>query len=141
MSLEQCKAVSSLYESVAGFLPNITLMRTFCVADTTEKAVEAALPSIDHFVKSMKAASSFKKSPYFDADRYAALIKERYEFFDGAKFFDSGIIGDATTCKGQLKLIKERLPNVSIALKPVGTDKQNNKQMLRIFNEKIRLNS
>lgn len=138
LGLDECAAMSEIYEKTAGYKPKITLMRTFCVADTTEEAVEIARPSIDHFVRSMQAASSYKKSPVFDEARYAELIKERYEFFNGGKFFDAGIIGDAEACKRHIEYIKMRCPNADIALKPVATTLEQNKQMLRIFNEKIR---
>ena len=138
MSVEDCVKVSQIYENTIGYKPYIVLMRTLCVEESIQKAIELARPSIDHFVKSMKAASSYKKSPIFDEQRYEGLIKERYEFFDGAKFFDSGIIGDAATCIERVRELQERCPNASIALKPVATTLAQNKQMLRIFNEKIR---
>ena len=138
VSVEECIHISRLYESIAGKLPKMTVMRTFCVADTTEKAIEIAKPSLDHFVKSMRSASSYKKSPVFDENRYKQLIKERFEFFDGGKFFDAGIIGDTNKCLEQIALIRRQCPHVSIALKPVGTEFEQNKRMLEIFNEKIR---
>jgi alkanesulfonate monooxygenase SsuD/methylene tetrahydromethanopterin reductase-like flavin-dependent oxidoreductase (luciferase family) len=138
LGLDECLQMSEIYEKTCGKKPKIVLMRTFCVADTVEEAVEIARPSIDHFVRSMQAASSYKKSPVFDEARYAELIKERYEFFNGAKFFDAGIIGDVEACKKQIEHIKMRCPEALIALKPVATTLEQNKQMLRIFNEKIR---
>ncbi len=138
LSLDECKQMCEIYEKTAGYAPKITIMRTFCVADTLTDAVFLARPSIDHFVKSMRAASSYKKSPIFDEQRYAKLIEERYEFFDGGKFFDAGIIGDVDACIGHIKHIKEICPSADIALKPVGIDIETNKTMLRIFNEKIR---
>ncbi|MGE4399513.1 MAG: LLM class flavin-dependent oxidoreductase [Campylobacterales bacterium] len=138
LGLDECVAMSEIYEKEAGYKPQITVMRTFCVAGTTEEAVNAARPAIDHFVKSMRAASSYKKSPIFDEKRYTQLVRERYEFFDGGKFFDAGIIGDEDTCKRHIEYIKMKCPNATIALKPVGTTLRQNKQMLRIFNEKIR---
>ncbi len=138
LGLDECVAMSEIYEKEAGYKPQITLMRTFCVAGTTEEAVNAAKPAIDHFVKSMRAASSYKKSPIFDEKRYTQLVIERYEFFDGGKFFDAGIIGDEDACKRHIEYIKLKCPNATIALKPVGITLKENKQMLRIFNEKIR---
>lgn len=138
LSIDECIAMSEIYEKEAGYKPQITIMRTFCVAGTTEEAVNAARPAIDHFVKSMRAASSYKKSPIFDEKRYTQLVRERYEFFDGGKFFDAGIIGDEDACKRHIEYIKMKCPNATIALKPVGTTLRENKQMLRIFNEKIR---
>ena len=138
LSVDECIKISRLYESVAKKAPEITIMRTFCVAETNEEAVKIAKPSLDHFVKSMRSASSYKKSPIFSEERYRKLIDERYEFFDGGKFFDAGIIGDANQCLRQISLIKQNCPRVSIALKPVGTEFKQNKRMLEIFNEKIR---
>lgn len=138
LGINECITISDIYEKEAGYKPQITIMRTFCVADTTKEAINMARPAIDHFVKSMKAASSYKKSPIFDEKRYAELIRERYEFFDGEKFLDVGIIGDKKTCKKHINYIKTRCPNVSIAIKPVGTTLEQNRLMLRIFNEKIR---
>lgn len=138
LSIDECIAMSEIYEKEVGHKPQITIMRTFCVAGTTEEAVNLARPAIDHFVKSMRAASSYKKSPIFDEKRYTQLVRERYEFFDGGKFFDAGIIGDEDACKRHIDYIKLKCPNATIALKPVGTTLEQNKQMLRIFNEKIR---
>ncbi|HOI82899.1 MAG TPA: LLM class flavin-dependent oxidoreductase [Campylobacterales bacterium] len=138
LGLEECIAMSEIYEKEAGYKPHFTIMRTFCVADTTEEAVSLGRPAIDHFVKSMRAASSYKKSPIFDEKRYTQLVRERYEFFDGGKFFDAGIIGDEDACKRHIDYIKMKCPGAAIALKPVGTTLAQNKQMLRIFNEKIR---
>ncbi len=138
LGLEECIAMSEIYEKEAGYKPRFTIMRTFCVADTTEEAASLARPAIDHFVKSMRAASSYKKSPIFDEKRYTQLVRERYEFFDGGKFFDAGIIGDEDACKRHIDYIKMKCPGAAIALKPVGTTLAQNKQMLRIFNEKIR---
>lgn len=138
LGLDECKQMCEIYEKTAGYVPKITIMRTFCVADSTEDAVSMAKPAIDHFVKSMRAASSYKKSPIFDEQRYTKLTEERYEFFDGGKFFDAGIIGDISACIKHIKAIQEACPNADIALKPVATDINTNKIMLRIFNEKIR---
>jgi alkanesulfonate monooxygenase SsuD/methylene tetrahydromethanopterin reductase-like flavin-dependent oxidoreductase (luciferase family) len=137
-SLEDCEKMSDYYKSIARCTPKIVLMRTFCVADTDEKATAMARPAIDHFVKSMKSASSFSKSPTYDRQKYAALVNERATFFDGSQFFDCGIIGNAATCIEQIQGIKNTLPNVTIALKPVGASYEENSQMLRILNEQIR---
>ena len=139
LSIDDCKNMSRLYEIVLGVKPKMVLMRTFAVANSDEEALHLAQPSIDHFIKSMKSASSFNKSPTFDKQKYASLVKERETFFDGEKFLNCGIIGSAFTCIEQIKQILSELgDNVTIALKPVGTDYETNSKMLRIFNEQIR---
>lgn len=138
LSLDECEKMSDYYESIAKEAPKIILMRTFCVGDTDEKAIKQARPAIDHFVKSMKSASSFAKSPVYDEKKYASLIGEREIFFDGSKFLECGIIGSATTCIKQIEQIKKRFENITIALKPTGTSFKTNKIFLRRFNEQIR---
>ncbi|MDD3343060.1 MAG: LLM class flavin-dependent oxidoreductase [Sulfurospirillaceae bacterium] len=138
VSLEECERVSDRYESVAGFKPQIILLRTFYVAQSNEIAYAKARPAIDHFAKSMRAASSFNKSPHFDKHKYKKLIAERDHFFDGQKFFECGIIGDAKACIEKIMEIETRLSNVSITLKPLGVDLFENIALLRLFNETVR---
>lgn len=138
VSLDECERVSQLYESIAGFKPQIVLLRTFYVAQSSEIAYEKARPAADHFAKSMRAASSFNKSPHFDKSKYATLITERNHFFDGQKFIDCGIIGDVQACIDTIDEIARRLRHVSVALKPLGVDLLENVGLLRAFNEKIR---
>jgi len=138
VDLDECTRVSQAYEAIAGFKPQIVLLRTFYVAKSDEEAAYKARPAIDHFAKSMRAASSFHKSPHFDQSRYKQLIAERSTFFDGQKFFDCGIIGDAKTCIAKIKAIQACLENVTITLKPLGVDLFENITLLRTFNEAVR---
>lgn len=138
ISLEECERVSQYYISVAGYTPHIILLRTFLAAHSTQEAQEKAKPAIDHFAKSMRAASSFNKSPCFDKERYAKLIKERDTFFDGQKFFDNGIIGDIQECIDKLLLIKRRLLNVHVVFKFLGTNVAENKALMDFFQQHIR---
>lgn len=138
VDLDECVRVSERYEAVAGIKPEIVLLRTFYVAPSMEEAVYKARPAIDHFAKSMRAASSFHKSPHFNQNQYKKLIAERSTFFDGQKFFDCGIIGDIPTCIEKIQTIHAKVPNVTIALKLLGIDLLENVTLLRTFNEKIR---
>jgi alkanesulfonate monooxygenase SsuD/methylene tetrahydromethanopterin reductase-like flavin-dependent oxidoreductase (luciferase family) len=138
VDLDECERVSLAYEAIAGFKPQIVLLRTFYVAPSNEEAAYKARPAIDHFAKSMRAASSFHKSPHFNKAHYEKLIAERSVFFDGQKFFDCGIIGDAKTCIEKIKAIQARLAHVTITLKPLGVDLLENVSLLRTFNEKVR---
>lgn len=138
VDLDECVRVSQAYEAIAGFAPNIVLLRTFYVAPSIEEAENKARPAIDHFAKSMRAASSFNKSPHFNRSQYEKLIAERNTFFDGQKFFDCGIIGDAQACIEKIKAIQAKLAHVTITLKPLGVDLLENVTLLRTFNEKVR---
>lgn len=138
VDLDECVRVSQAYEAIAGFAPHIVLLRTFYVASSIEEAAYKARPAIDHFAKSMRAASSFNKSPHFNRSQYEKLIAERNTFFDGQKFFDCGIIGDAQACIEKIKAIQTKLAHVTITLKPLGVDLLENVALLRTFNEKVR---
>jgi len=138
VDVEECVRVSTLYESVAGFKPEIVLLRTFYVSECHASACVKARPMIEHFAKSMRAASAFNKSPCFNRRHYEALITERNTFFDGQKFFECGIIGDAQACIEKINAIQEALCNVTIALKPLGADLFENVDLLRKFNETVR---
>lgn len=138
VDLDECERVSHAYEAIAGVKPQIVLLRTFYVAKSNDEAYVKARPAIDHFAKSMRAASSFHKSPHFDKSKYEQLIAERNTFFDGQKFFDCGIIGDEKTCIDKIKEIEKRLCNVTITLKLLGVDLLENRALLDVFNEKIR---
>jgi alkanesulfonate monooxygenase SsuD/methylene tetrahydromethanopterin reductase-like flavin-dependent oxidoreductase (luciferase family) len=138
VSIDEAKEIGRIYEKTAGYKPQIVLMRTFCVADSYDEAYSISRPSIDHFVKSMRAASSYEMAPIWDRERYKELVKERVAFFDGEKFFREGIIGTVDECIEKIRTIQKELPNVTIALKPTASYFETNKEMLRIFNEKIR---
>ncbi len=137
-TIEECKEAQELYRSIAGFDPKIVLMRVFCIADSHEDAYRIARPSIDHFVKSMRAASSEVPPPKWNREKYDAIISERETFFDGQKFFDNAILGAPPECIQTIKTIKKELPNVHLALKPSSNDFNQNYDMLIEFNARIR---
>jgi len=138
IDLDECERVMMYYRDIAGVLPNIVLLRTFLIADDAKHAQLLARPLIDHFAKSMRAASSFQKAPIFNKEKYTALVNERATFFDGEKIFQNGIIGDAKLCIEQILTIKKRFANVSVALKPLGIDLFESVKQLKQFNEKVR---
>ena len=137
-SLAECIEAKNLYHSIANKDPEIVLMRIFCIATTYEEAYAIARPSVDHFVKSMKAASAQIPQPKFDRSHYDAIIKERENFFDGEKFFTHGIIGTSHQCITTIKTIQKELPAVHLVLKPSSSDVGENRLMLALFNARIR---
>jgi len=137
-SLEECIEVQKLYFSIAGVNPEMVLMRVFCLADTYEEAYRISRPSIDHFIKCMRAASSDIPPPQFNREHYDAILKEREAFFNGQNFFDNGIIGTAKQCIATIKTIQKEIPNIHIVLKPSSPDHGQNRTMLCEFNTKIR---
>jgi len=137
-TIEECKAAQELYHSIAGMDPEIVLMRVFGVADSFDDAYRIAGPSIDHFVKSMRAASSEVPAPKWNREKYDAILNERETFFDGQKFFDNAILGTPSQCIETIKIIKKELNNVHLILKPSPNDFDQNYEMLVRFNTKIR---
>lgn len=137
LSIDECELMSRCYKSFNGEYPKIVIMRTFYVDDSKEAAKPKVIASVDHFVKSMRAASSFNKSPSFDKENYANITKEREQFFDGQKFVNAAIYGSVDDCIAQIKDIKNKIPNATIALKLAGTDYETNARMLKIFKEQI----
>jgi len=137
-SMEECANAQNLYLSIAGFMPEIVLMRVFCVADSYNEAYHIIRPSVDHFVKSMRAASSEIPPPKWDRKSYDSILKEREAFFDGQKFLDNAIMGTPSQCIEAIKTIKKEIANVHIALKPSSNDFNQNYDMLLEFNARIR---
>lgn len=137
-SIEECIEVQKLYFSIAGFNPEIVLMRVFCIADTNEEAYRISRPSIDYFIKCMRVASSDIPPPQFNREHYDAILKEREAFFNGQNFFDNGIIGTAKQCIATIKTIQKEIPNIHIVLKPSSANHGQNRTMLCEFNTKIR---
>lgn len=137
-SIEECVTAQTLYRSIAEVDPEIVLMRIFCIADTYDEAYTIARPSVDHFVKSMRAASAQIPQPTYDQDKYDAILAEREAFFDGEKFFDSAILGTTDQCIATIKTIQKELTNVHLILKPSSADSGQNRLMLCEFNVKIR---
>jgi alkanesulfonate monooxygenase SsuD/methylene tetrahydromethanopterin reductase-like flavin-dependent oxidoreductase (luciferase family) len=137
-SLDECLEAQKLYRSIAGINPDIVLMRVFCVADTNGDAYRIARPSIDHFVKSMRAASSEIPPPKWNREKYDAILSERETFFDGQKFFDNAIIGTYRECLKTIKTIQKELPDIHLVIKPSSANASQNRAMLNIFNTHIR---
>lgn len=137
-SIQECTEAQNLYRSIAGADPQIVLMRVFCIADTYDDAYHIVRPSIDYFVKSMRAASSEIPPPKWDRENYDAILKEREAFFDGQKFFDNAILGTPSQCLKTIHDIQKELPKIHLVLKPSSNDADQNCSMLRDFNTKIR---
>ncbi|HZF71275.1 LLM class flavin-dependent oxidoreductase [Sulfuricurvum sp.] len=137
-SLDECLEAQKLYRSIAGVNPEIVLMRVFCVADSYDDAYRIARPSIDHFVKSMRAASSEIPAPKWNREKYNAILLEREAFFDGQKFFDNAIIGTYRECLKTIQTIQNALPDIHLVLKPSSSDPSQNRTMLNVFNTHIR---
>ena len=139
-SIEDSKSMQELYKQTAGFYPQIVMLRVFCVADTKEKALSIARPTIDHFIKSMRAASSSTIQPKWDHENYKKLLDERYEFFNGDNFLNNAILGTVEDCIEDIHEITKEVKNVHLALKPSSSDFETNCSMLKIFNSKIKPN-
>lgn len=137
-TIQECVDAQNLYRSIAKIDPEIVLMRVFCVADTYDEAYTMARPAVDHFVKSMRAASAEIPQPKYDQDKYDAILLEREAFFDGQKFFDSAILGTPDECIATIKSIQEELHNIHLVLKPSSSDAGQNRLMLSVFNSHIR---
>lgn len=137
-SLFECIEANKLYRSIAGFEPQMVIMRVFYVDDSYEQAARSVLPGIDHFVRCMRAVQEEQTQPSFDLEHYEALLNERKAFFNGQKFFDNGIIGTAEQCINTIKTIQKELNHVHLVLKPSSTDYTQNRLMLSQFNTHIR---
>lgn len=138
ISLDECERVIMRYHDIAGVLPSVVLLRAFFIHDDAKQALLLARPLIDHFAKSMRAASSFQKAPAFDKEKYITLVNERASFFDGEQIFQNGIIGDAKQCVEHILAIKKRFVNISVTLKPLGIDLFESVTQLKKFNENVR---
>jgi alkanesulfonate monooxygenase SsuD/methylene tetrahydromethanopterin reductase-like flavin-dependent oxidoreductase (luciferase family) len=137
-SLDECIEARNLYRSIAGYEPEMVIMRVFYVADTYEEASRAVMPAIDHFVRCMRAVQEDQTQPTFDLDAYEALLNERKGFFNGQKFFYNAILGTPQQCITTIKTIQKELNNVHLVLKPSSTDHTHNRWMLSRFNTEIR---
>jgi alkanesulfonate monooxygenase SsuD/methylene tetrahydromethanopterin reductase-like flavin-dependent oxidoreductase (luciferase family) len=137
-TIQECVEAQELYKSIAGFYPQMVLMRVFCVADSHEEAVKIAKPSVEHFIKCMRAVSAQTLQPKWDEENYKKLFGEREVFFDGQKFFDNGIIGTAQECIDAINKITKEVRNVHVALKPSSPHFEKNCLMLKSFNTNIR---
>ncbi|MDD2357832.1 MAG: LLM class flavin-dependent oxidoreductase [Thiovulaceae bacterium] len=139
-SIEDCVVMQELYKSRAGYYPQIVLLRVFCVADMKEEAINTAKPTIDYFVKSMRAASAQTLQPRWDEENYKKLLAERVEFFSGENFFKNAILGNVEDCIQTILEIKKEVKNLHLVLKPSSSSFERNYSMLKIFNTKIKPN-
>ena len=139
-SIEDCIKVQETYKNIAGYYPQIVLLRVFCVADSKQAALDIARPVIDHFIKSMRAASASTIQPRWDYDNYQKLLEERYEFFNGENFLNNAILGTPQECIESIQKITKEVKNLHLALKPSSSDFETNRSMLKIFNSKIKPN-
>jgi alkanesulfonate monooxygenase SsuD/methylene tetrahydromethanopterin reductase-like flavin-dependent oxidoreductase (luciferase family) len=137
-TLQECRNAQEVYKSISGFYPQTVLLRVFCVADSTQQAQRIARPSVDHFIKSMRAASAQTMQPVWDKENYDRLLKERESFFDGKKFLENAVLGTPKECIAQVKKIKEEVKNVHLTLKPASAYFEENKVMLARFATQIK---
>jgi alkanesulfonate monooxygenase SsuD/methylene tetrahydromethanopterin reductase-like flavin-dependent oxidoreductase (luciferase family) len=136
-TIEDCEAACGQYKTIAGYEPEVILMRVFAVADTEMSAQKIALPATDHFVKCMKSLNAHAVQPRFNKENYDELLAQRYDFFDAKKFMDAAIIGTPEMCIEQIKMMKGRIQKLHLVLKVASVDAQMSRKMLKIFNEKI----
>lgn len=137
-TLHECIEAQNFYRSIAGYNPQIIIMRMFYLDESFDSAARNILPAIDHFVQCMRAAQEEQTQPTFDIEHYEALLKERKAFFNGQKFFDNAILGTPSQCIDIIKTIQKELNNVHLVLKPSSTDHDQNRWMLSRFNTEIR---
>jgi len=132
-SLDEIEKMLEVYKQKSEYKPRIVIARKFYMDEDKNKAQNEAKISIDHFAKSMKAASSYKKAPTFDIEKYKQLVEQREAFFDGEVFYNNGIIGDIKSCKTKIKQIEQRFDKVTILLKPLGRDYPSNAKILNLL--------
>ena len=138
-SLEDCKNAQELYKKVAGAYPQTVMMRVFSFHhDDYKSAYEQALPATDYFIKCMRAMQSKQTQPTFSKENYDALLSQRYQFFDGKKFLDSAILGNAQDCIKQIKTIQNEIHNLHLVLKVASTSVSQTKTMLELFTTHIK---
>ncbi|HEO97919.1 MAG: LLM class flavin-dependent oxidoreductase [Campylobacterales bacterium] len=137
-TLKQCVEAQELYDAIAGFYPEIVLMRVFCVAEDHESAYKQALPATDHFIKCMRAVQAKAEKPDFHQANYEALLNQRYQFFDGKVFLDNAILGNIGECAAQIVQLKRSIRHLHLVLKPASSSAEQTREMLKIFSRDIR---
>lgn len=137
-TLEQCIEAQDVYKKIAGVYPQIVLMRVFCVDESYQRAYEKAMPVTDHFIKCMRLVQSRQMQPTFKKENYEALLKQRYQFFDGKKFLDSAILGDKEECTLQIQKIKSEIKNLHLVLKVASSNAMQTRKMLKVFSQEIK---
>ncbi len=137
-TIEECENACRVYKNIAGFDPEIVLMRVFYVAQSYEKAYNAAVIATDHFVKSMRSLNSGGTQPEFNQENYTLLLNQRYEFFDAKKFMNAALLGTVEESIDKILEMEKRIKNLHLILKPASTDPRVTRKMLKIFSEDIR---
>ncbi|MGD9968928.1 MAG: LLM class flavin-dependent oxidoreductase [Sulfuricurvum sp.] len=132
-TLNECIEAQNLYRSIAGYDPQMVVLRVFYLADSYEEAALNAIPGIDHFVKCMRAVQAEQTQPTFDLENYRKLLEQRTAFFDGQKFFDNAVLGSPEDCARILQTLNEEITHLHLALKPASFDPALNAKMLERF--------
>lgn len=139
-TLNECQRACSMYKKMAGFEPEVILMRVFHVAKTHKDAYKSAVVATDHFVKSMRSLNAHVMQPTFNKANYETLLAQRYEFFDAKKFMEASIVGTVKESIEKILEIKRRIQNLHLVLKPASTDAMITRSMLKIFSQQIKPN-
>lgn len=139
-TLEECENACKLYKEIAGFEPEVILMRVFYVADSYKEAYKNAVVATDHFVKCMRSLNAGGIQPTFNKINYNALLAQRYEFFDAKKFMEASIVGTVEESIEKISDIKRRIKNLHLILKPASTNAMISRGLLKIFSQQIQPN-
>lgn len=139
-TIEECEDAIALYREIAGFEPEVVLMRVFYTSHSATEAYENAVIATDHFVKSMRSLNAFKKQPSFNQKNYQELLDQRYEFFDAKKFMDCAILGEPAECTRKILEIKRRINKLHLVLKPASVDAGRIRKTMKLFHEEIQAN-
>ncbi|MFT7860091.1 MAG: LLM class flavin-dependent oxidoreductase [Sulfurimonas sp.] len=136
-SLKECEEATALYKELAGFEPEVILMRVFYTSGDKREAYEEAVVATDHFIKSMRSLNAFKQQPHFDQKNYQTLLEQRYEFFDAKKFIECAILGESQECIEQILDIKRRIKKLHLVLKPASVNARKVRETLKLFHQEI----
>jgi alkanesulfonate monooxygenase SsuD/methylene tetrahydromethanopterin reductase-like flavin-dependent oxidoreductase (luciferase family) len=137
-TLDECVRSCIVYEEIAGFTPEVVLMRVFYVAKSAQEAFDTAVVATDFFVKSMRSLNANGTQPSFNKANYEALLKQRYDFFDAQKFMNASIVGTVEESIEKILEIKRRIKKLHLVLKPASMDAADTRSVLKIFSEKIK---
>lgn len=137
-TIEECEDACKLYKEIAGFEPEVVLMRVFYVAETYKEAYEEAVVATEHFVKSMRSLNAHGTQPSFNKVNYKALLSQRYDFFDAQKFMQNALVGEAEKLIQEILQIKRRIKNLHLVLKVASTNAQTTREVLKNFSTQIK---
>ncbi len=137
-TLDECVRSCIVYEEIAGFTPEVVLMRVFYVAKSAQEAFDTAVVATDFFVKSMRSLNANGTQPSFNKANYEALLKQRYDFFDAKKFMNASVVGTVEESIEKILEIKRRIKKLHLVLKPASMDAADTRSVLKIFSEKIK---